>query len=223
MVGDGGLGDVLEAADEAVAGFAFDEDEEAAFAGAAGEDAVHLPVAEGLALGDGGRALFDAAAIGEDEGFGDRGTGWTRFAWSIAEGTVGELDGTGFERVVDGALRRETGPAFGAETVEAGGDGEARLEELDKTLGEAVGEGRSAEFAAFVGGALPGLEVCFLCRVFGVEPFVLDLVEERLAGRSLAELSAQGAWLNATLGGELTHRKARVATASDVRVPFSFQ
>ena len=61
---DGGLADGAEADEAREAGTAFEQDEEAAFAGASRDNAVHLSVAKALVGEAFRRAFLDAAAIG---------------------------------------------------------------------------------------------------------------------------------------------------------------
>ena len=106
----------------------------AVFASTARDDAVHLPVTKALSGEEFRRALFDAAAIGANLPASGDAPG-ARLAGAVAQ-AFGQHDAAVFEMAVNGALRGKARTAFTSKRVQAGGDGEALREEVNKALGK---------------------------------------------------------------------------------------
>ena len=100
----------------------------------------------------------------------------------------GQDDDAVFEVAVDGALRGEARPAFEAERVQAGGDGESSREEGDETHGEEVGHhGTTALGGVGLFGALLGQDG----GILGADPAAMDFVAQQDAGEPGLQLALQ--------------------------------
>ena len=113
------------------------------------------------------------------------------FGDEAAEGTqvaLGQDDDAVFEVVVDGALRGKARPTLEAERAQAGGDGEALSEEVDETLGEAVGHHGAA---ALGGVGLLGALLGQSGGILGINPAAMDFVTQQDAGEPSLRLTLQ--------------------------------
>lgn len=196
------LVDAPELDDQVEAGFAFDQDQQPAFAMDAGDDGVHLPVAE---LGPPGkiRPLLNGQVVGLWKGAPESSAAIFAALGMVWGFAVEDPDVAVFDMGVDAAEGGDVGEPFVQEILASMGGRFAFLFDLDgQESGQDVGETHAPALVLRT-----GLNVV-LSDVLGILPIFLVVVEAGTWGETPPDLPAQRAVWKADPDRQLPKRKA---------------
>lgn len=185
--------------DEIEAGLAFDQDKQSAFAMDAGDDGVHLPMAE---LGAGGKVgpVFDGQVVRFGEGSPDGPAPFGPPLGMVGCFAVKDPDVTVVDMGIDGADGGNEGQSFGEQFLACMGRGFAFVFDFGgQETGQDVGE---LHAPALILGS--GVDVV-LGDMLRVLPVFLAFVKHRLVDTAAMYFPMQGGVRQADLVGQFPH------------------